>query len=582
MRIDTYCFFFIAIFVFFGSNAFAQTDHNIQQIAQIKDPFVQLESVLEISAQLVKDSSTMKKQLAPLLQLAEQKKSTTLKWAYYILLADGYSITFDRTNPRSDDCYQQASKLVKSDTSIELQLIGEVRQGYYNFIYRNVIGAFPYFLRANDLHAKCSPQKIPLILKHYQFVAGFFSHIGDQKKAVSYLTETLAFAKSATRERIDLINSIAVFLSSDNQKKQAKHYFELAMKEAEQAKDSVWIGIISGNLADYIWEEGDKGKAIELVKRNIDLSLRYNETQDAMRANLVLAHWYVDMHAWKLAQQHVLASQQLMETKPYYLTYQMDAAHLLAKISNGLGERPEALYHLQHYVQLRDSLEKRNDRKEMQQIIWKSEQEKYKRTVQLAAAQRKETNRMYQYTGLCLILSFAVIVLLINRSKGRIKIKHAYLEKEQLTLTYEKQLLDQELLILKDSLGEFTDTIKRNNATIQNLRQELAHSEHQTPQYIHEITENLDQLLQSHIMTDERWIKFRYVFNTVYPGYLQEMKETYPKISENDLKILALQKLGLNNGTMSELLCISIEGIKKAKQRLKKKLIRPVVSLRDE
>jgi DNA-binding CsgD family transcriptional regulator len=50
------------------------------------------------------------------------------------------------------------------------------------------------------------------------------------------------------------------------------------------------------------------------------------------------------------------------------------------------------------------------------------------------------------------------------------------------------------------------------------------------------------------------------------------MKDGHAKITENDLRILALQKLELSNASMSELLCISIEVIKKAKQRLKKKL----------
>lgn len=56
----------------------------------------------------------------------------------------------------------------------------------------------------------------------------------------------------------------------------------------------------------------------------------------------------------------------------------------------------------------------------------------------------------------------------------------------------------------------------------------------------------------------------------LYPGYLSQMKKNYKKITDNDLRILVLQKLDLNNSSMSELLCVSTEAIKKAKQRLKK------------
>jgi len=73
-------------------------------------------------------------------------------------------------------------------------------------------------------------------------------------------------------------------------------------------------------------------------------------------------------------------------------------------------------------------------------------------------------------------------------------------------------------------------------------------------------------------MTDERWQKFKHVFNKVYPAYRTQMRQTYPKVTENDLKILALLKLDLSNASMSELLCVSVEAVRKAKQRLKKKL----------
>lgn len=150
--------------------------------------------------------------------------------------------------------------------------------------------------------------------------------------------------------------------------------------------------------------------------------------------------------------------------------------------------------------------------------------------------------------------------------------RNTLLEKDQLTLAYEKQLLDQELLILKDSLGEFTNTIKQNDTTIQQLRQEIVKVSEQNPAYMAQVADNLNAMLQTHIMTDDRWLKFRHVFDKVYPGYLSQMKKNYAKITDNDLRILALQKLDLNNSSMSELLCVSIEAIRKAKQRLKKKI----------
>ncbi|MCI0921952.1 tetratricopeptide repeat protein [Sphingobacterium rhinopitheci] len=546
--------------------------NTVDEIIKTKDPLQQIEIALLLSESFGQDTVRLKQQLAPLFEYAKRERNIPLEWAYYMEMADGFSIAIDNTNPSSDYYYKLAYELIKDHRYPELEMIGLIRQGYYNFVYRKVIEAFPYYLKANDLKDKVDLQKIPLPIKHYQFASNFFNYIGDQSTALEYLQEVLPYSIRASRERINLINAIALYNIDIKNTAQMIEYFNLAMKEAVLAKDSVWIGIISGNLAQYEWENGDKNKAINLIEKNISLSLRYAENHDAMRANLVLANYYIELKKYDLALKHIQKSKELMEKKPYYLQYEMDAAYALTKIAKGLNNKDEELKQLNLYLVLRDSLEARTDIKEMQKIIWNSEREKYNRNIQEVEIKREQTIRMVIYIAVFAILIFFIIFLLINRSKTRIKIKNTLLEKEQLRLKYEKQLVDQELLILKDSLEDFTATIKNNDIIINELRSNIVTVSKQNPEGTQAIIEQLNSMLESHIMTDERWLKFKGVFDKVYPNYLSGMKEKYQKLTDNDLKIIALQKLDLNNSTMSELLCISLEGIKKAKQRLKKKM----------
>ncbi|MNN04283.1 hypothetical protein D3C81_1170040 [compost metagenome] len=300
--------------------------------------------------------------------------------------------------------------------------------------------------------------------------------------------------------------------------------------------------------------------------------MRYNERRDAMRANLNLANWYIERKEWKLAEQYVMASERLIEDKPYFLKYKMELAKTKSNIMRGLGRGGDELKQLHLYLTLKDSLEKRMNDKEIQKMLWQRESEKYNRTIQATEEKRIRTKRMYQFIGVILILIFAIVVLLVNKSKIKIKMRNTLLERDQLALAYEKQLLDQELVILRNSLTEFTDTIRQNDVVIQQLRQEVIKISESDPAHMTQLTDNLNALLQQHIMTDERWQKFKHVFNKVYPAYLTQMRQTYPKVTENDLKILALLKLDLSNASMSELLCVSVEAVRKAKQRLKKKL----------
>ena len=545
---------------------------SVAEISAIENPVVQLEAVLLLPIRFDGDTIKLRNALAPVFELADKKRNIALKWAYYMRMADGFSIAFDRINSSSERYYRLAEQLLRVHPDAELEMLGCAREGYYNFVYRRVKEAFPFFLRANDLKSKVNIKKIPLVVKHYQFMASFYSYIGDQANAVVYLEEALPFTKPASRERVDLINSIAVYLAKDSLNHQSFSYLNRAMDEAKLAKDSVWIGIISGNLADHAWRKGEREKAIALVKKNIALSMRYNERTDAMRANLNLANWYIELKEWKLAEQYTMACEHLMEDKPYFLKYKMELAKSKSNIMRGLGREGEELKQLHLYLMLKDSLEKRTNDKEIQKMLWQRESEKYNRTIQATEEKRIRTKRMYQFIGIVLMLIFAIVVLLVNKSKIKIKMRNTLLEKDQLALAYEKQLLDQELMILRNSLTEFTDTIRQNDVVIQQLRQEVVKISESDPAYLTQVTDNLNALLQQHIMTDERWQKFKHVFNKVYPAYLTQMRQTYPKITENDLKILALLKLDLSNASMSELLCVSVEAVRKAKQRLKKKL----------
>ena len=532
----------------------------------------ELEEVLNIDVNFKTDTIALKKRLDSVRLLADERRSIPLKWAYYQLMADGYSIAFDRVNNKSNEYYAKAQELVEFTREFELQQLGYIRQGYYYYVYRNIKEAFPCFLKANDLKEKIDPDEIPRITLHYGFIASFYSFIGDQKKASDYLKAAFPYSEHLSRNRIDMVNAIAVYNLRDSAKDEAFRYFEQALDIAEQAKDSVWIGIVSGNLSDREWEKGNYNKAIALVKKNIEYSNKFNEPLDAMRANLILASRYVKLKDLDSARKYVHEAKKGMSEKPYFLQYKTDAYKVLADIAHGSGNQAEELKYLNTYLKLKDSLDNIRDQEKFQKVSWQWEAEKYQQNLENAELKRKQINQTYFYVVVFFVLLFAIILLLVNRSKNEILFKNTELEKEQLQLSYEKQLVDQELIVLNNSLQEFTATIKQNDLTIQRLRNEVIHNLDHFPDRQEKFNNSLNKMLENQLMTDERWIKFKNIFDRVYPGYLDNEKDSVPKLTEYDLRLLALMKLGLTNRSIGDLLGISLEGVKKAKQRLKKKM----------
>lgn len=79
-------------------------------------------------------------------------------------------------------------------------------------------------------------------------------------------------------------------------------------------------------------------------------------------------------------------------------------------------------------------------------------------------------------------------------------------------------------------------------------------------------------MLQMNLRADDKWEVFKKWFNENFPDFYLKLRERYPSLTAGDFRLLSLIKLNLSNKDMAMRLGISIEGVKKSKQRLKKKL----------
>ena len=536
-----------------------------------KELKVEIEGLFEKRINFGQDTSSMKVYLDSILMEAEERRSIPLKWAYYQLMADGFSIAHDGVNPRSDHYYRLAEQLIEQTDNMELQQVGMIREGYYFFVYRDIPKAFPWFLRADDMMGKVRPSRVPFLAEHYGFISGFFSFIGNHRKAARYLMEALPYTEERSRKGIDMLNSIGVFHERDSLKGESIKFYRRALGMAELVRDSVWIGILSGNLSSAEWESGHYSKAVSLVKRNINYSTKFNEPIDAMRANLALAGMYVKLGRWDSARAHVEQALPLMENKPYFLPYMTKAKKVQADIAHGTGNSLSELGYLSSYMVLNDSLERLQDRQRVLRVSWQWEAEKYRRSIKDADLKRKQVNLTFLFVVGFVVLFLLIIILSVNGSKNKIRLKNAELEGEQIRMAFQKELVDRELGELQNSLQEFTRTIQQNDQTIQRLRNEVIRNLDNFPEKQETLSENIEEIMGGEFMNEERWTKFQDIFERVYPGYLDLQKQSFQPLSQKELRLLALIKLGLNNRSMASLLGITLEGVKKAKQRLKKK-----------
>ncbi|MBR9914570.1 MAG: hypothetical protein GYB32_07040 [Algicola sp.] len=82
----------------------------------------------------------------------------------------------------------------------------------------------------------------------------------------------------------------------------------------------------------------------------------------------------------------------------------------------------------------------------------------------------------------------------------------------------------------------------------------------------------LIQTINFDLQDDNNWENFRKYFEEVHKDFNANAQKKYPNITPNDLRLMALLKMNLSSKEIANILNISSDGIKKARQPLRKKM----------
>lgn len=80
------------------------------------------------------------------------------------------------------------------------------------------------------------------------------------------------------------------------------------------------------------------------------------------------------------------------------------------------------------------------------------------------------------------------------------------------------------------------------------------------------------KLLDETEKSDNDWIQFSLHFDQVHNNFLDTLKQKFPHLSQNDLKMSAYLKMNLSSKEIAQLLGITIRGVEVGRYRLRKKL----------
>lgn len=446
------------------------------------------------------------------------------------------------------------------------------------------------------------PSKIKFLGSHHDALSIRYAEKGNYKIALTEAFKALEYFETAKdSRRAGALEQIGIIQSTQKNYETAIKYFKQAVEIYEQEHQEWSLTYVNTSLGSSYKKLDDYPNA----KKHYELAIKYAEEfedkfalSDAITG---IAELEMENENYAKAKTHFLEVKTIAEEENYKLNL-ANALHGLSKIAYEnkayetaleyndeaikLAKPNDALAYLKRFYPYRATiLQAQNNYKEAivylsasQEVndslysIAKTQQIEELKTIY--ETEKKEQQIALQETEIDLLekqgevstlyitlLGFGLLLALIGFYALRQKLKRSKTEREKLNL---------ELDFKKKELTTHALHLAKKNEVLENLKQQaktFKASENSQKGY-----NQLIRTINFDLKDDNNWENFSHYFEQVHTGFNNTVKQKFPEVTSNELRLMALLKMNLSSKEIANILNISPEGIKKARYRLRKKL----------
>ena len=431
----------------------------------------------------------------------------------------------------------------------------DLKQGRYNLALNNGLKALElYKERADDLL---------FVADAYILLGRIEMKIENYEQSVVYFEEALAVYQEFgdLLWQCDALLFIGENMFYLNKMNKALEYLQRSVTIAHdnhlQLKEAIAYNLL-GNVYIKLKEYPE---AQQSLKNSIDIYSKMENPTEINKTYSSLGLLYNKMNRPNLAvtylQKAIVISDSL-ESIPQSAKAYFRRSESFRK----LNEFERALQDFTIYNKLNDSIfniKKSKQIEEMRAIfdIETKEQQIELQNREISLLEQKaEINNLQR-----ILMAVGLLLSIISIYALRQRMKHNKLE---------KQRLDAELAFKKKELTTHALHLAKKNEVLEGLKQkaeELKKSETSQNGY-----QQLIRTINFDLKDDNNWENFSKYFQQVHKDFNSNVKQKFPKVTPNELRLMSLLKMNLSSKEIANILNISQEGIKKARYRLRKKL----------
>lgn len=437
----------------------------------------------------------------------------------------------------------------------------------------------------------------------YIFQGGIYRQLGKTELALKSVLEAIKIHESL-QNKVGKADALQVLAALEDGQK-SMDYNQEALAIYEEEGDIFYQALVNNNIGGSYIRKKDFEQAALHLEKAIDLATGLNAIDITGDAKSKMSHVYMhredypsairilkealaihDKNKQALARVENLATIAIAYNKmnrpqlalPYIdegislsasintLDFHRGAYEVRSESYRQLGDYEKALADYTQFKVLNDSLFNTEKIEQIERLKTEFEVERKDKELiiekdKVEILEKEATLSRLQRLLLLISLGLSIVIAGLGYYGFRQKMKRSQIEKEK---------LDAELAFKKKKLTTLALQLAQKNERLINLKstaEKLRNAENVNRGY-----QQLINSINMDLNSESYWQNFSKSFEEVHHSFNSEAMKKYPDITPNELRLMSLIKMNLSSKEIANMLNISIPGVKKARQRLRKKM----------
>ena len=460
----------------------------------------------------------LKKAEQEYLLLKKSKESETLGARIYFALGAHYYEN-SKKHAESYECLQKAGNINKELKDVKIGYMVEMNKGLMDIVseeYEDAVGIYRGILS--------NPQYSNMNKVNALFNMGFaFKNLMELDSARVYF-EASCRASVSKQDSIRAMGELVALPFLAGNCEEAVADIETVLETIKQEGDVKTVGYVMGILGEVLHCTGRLKEAVAVLNDCLELCGE-ETTYDWIKVEVLkeLKGVMVDLGDYRAC---------------YEVQQQLDSVNRRLEAD----EQARLLQRLQLEQEYNEIEAQMNYERDMERM------------------REKRKNAVTFFIIAILLLAVTLVLVLLGRKSIVLKAKTE--EKEQLSSELERK--KQELvskLLSQTKTNDALNEIKEQLVSMEKLQEE------DRSNAIGKAVKKLDGVINAN--TDEN---FDYYFLQVHPGFYEGLRKDFPDLTLSELRLCALIRLNMNIKDIASINNITINGVKVARWRLRKKL----------